>query len=46
MLDVADIFIWNLARSFGKNPITFLSMPTDVQVVLYADRGKEIVLGG
>ena len=45
MLDVADIFVWNVARAFSDKPITFLTEQTDVKVVLCAPMGDQIVLG-
>lgn len=45
MLDVADIFVWNVARAFSDKPITFLTEQTDVNVVLCAPMGSEVVLG-
>lgn len=46
MIDLADIFAWNFARSAGKNPITLLDRNAPVHAVLCAYLGEEIVLGG
>jgi hypothetical protein len=45
MLDLADIFVWNVARSTGSNPMTLLDRPARVHAVGCANFGEELVFG-
>lgn len=45
LLDVADIFVWNVARAFGNSPIKLLADETDVHTIICPPMGDEITLG-
>jgi hypothetical protein len=46
LLDLADIFVWSIGRSFSDRPIKFIDFKADVQTVMFGPRGDELVIGG